>query len=78
MLEQMLMMQLQRNNPQMYTRLLQLRNSGKSPEEILNMMLANGQVTEAQLKQAQTYLNNQQGGSNNNPTNNTGNGYNGF
>lgn len=53
MMMNMLMGNLQRQNPQAYAQINQWMNSGQNPQQIINQMLQSGQITQQQLSQAQ-------------------------
>lgn len=67
MIFNMLLGQLKNRNPQGYNQFVQLRNSGKSPDQVINEMLASGQINQNQLNQAKQMANQY------NQTNNTNN-----
>lgn len=53
MLINTLLNKLQAQNPQGYQQVISAMNSGQSPEKIVQQMLSSGQITNAQLQQAQ-------------------------
>lgn len=53
MLINTLLNKLQAQNPQGYQLVISAMNSGQSPEKIVQQMLSSGQITNAQLQQAQ-------------------------
>ena len=53
----MLMGQLKNKNPQGYNEFQSLINSGKSPDVVLNELLASGRFTQQDIINAQNYLN---------------------
>jgi membrane peptidoglycan carboxypeptidase len=57
MMMNMLMANLQRQNPQAYSQIQQWMNSGQNPQQILQNMLQSGQITQAQIDQAQGIAN---------------------
>lgn len=57
MMVNMMMGQLRNSNPNAYNELQNLMNSGKSPEQVLNELLSSGRFTQAQVQQAQQYMN---------------------
>lgn len=57
MMMNMLMGNLQRQNPQAYSQIQQWMNSGQNPQQILQSMLQSGQITQAQIDQAQGIAN---------------------
>ena len=52
----MMMGQLRNKNPNAYNELQQLMNSGKSPEQVLNELMASGRFSQEQIKQAQSMM----------------------
>ena len=52
-----LLSRLQQQNPQAYTQINQWMSSGANPQQIINQMLANNQITPQQLQQAQATAN---------------------
>lgn len=57
-MEMMLLNQLRNKNPQAYNTFMQLKNSGKTPEQVLNELIANGTFTPDQVEQARNSLGN--------------------
>lgn len=53
MMMNMLMGNLQRQNPQAYAQINQWMSSGQNPQQIIGQMLQSGQITQQQLSQAQ-------------------------
>lgn len=58
MMLNMLMGQLRNKNPQGYQELQQMMNSGRSPDQCLNDLLASGRFSQQDLDNVQSYLNN--------------------
>jgi phage shock protein A len=52
-----LLSRLQQQNPQAYAQINQWMSSGANPQQIINQMLANNQITPQQLQQAQATAN---------------------
>jgi len=52
--------QLKNQNPSYYQQVMNLMNSGKSPDQVLNELLASGQFTQEQINQARNIANNKQ------------------
>lgn len=52
-IQQMLLNRLKQSNPQGYNRLMQLKNSGRNPNEILSEMYQKGEINDSQLTQLQ-------------------------
>jgi membrane peptidoglycan carboxypeptidase len=57
MMMNMLMGKLQQQNPQAYAQINQWMSSGQNPQQIINQMLQNGQISQQQLSQAQNMAN---------------------
>jgi ribosomal protein S16 len=57
MMMNMLMNKLQQQNPQAYAQINQWMSSGANPQQIINQMLQNNQITQQQLNQAQSMAN---------------------
>lgn len=55
-MEMMLLNQLRNKNPQAYNTFMQLKNSGKSPEQVLNELIANGTFTQEQVNQVKAQV----------------------
>jgi phage shock protein A len=53
MMMNMLMGNLQKQNPQAYAQINQWMSSGQNPQQIIGQMLQSGQITQQQLSQAQ-------------------------
>ena len=53
----LLLNQLKNKNPQGYNSVIQLMNSGKSPNQVLNELIQSGQFTNEQINQAQRIAN---------------------
>lgn len=52
-IQQMLLNKLKQSNPNGYNRLMQLKNSGRSPNDILSEMYRSGEINDSQLNQIQ-------------------------
>ena len=60
MVMNMLMNKLQFQNPQAYAQINQWMSSGQNPQQIINQMLQNGEITNDQLQKAQSMANQMQ------------------
>jgi ribosomal protein S16 len=57
MMMNMLMNKLRQQNPQAANQINQWMSSGANPQQIINQMMQNGQITNEQLNQAQNMAN---------------------